>query len=196
METVTPSYNISACCHASGLLPQCAPLCSYDVKMSDLQKLGNTCRGQLGTIVRCSAGGRDHTSCCARRAVPPKCQSLCRGVITQSPADCLPYAGNIIQCFEEGIGHIPPPVEDLHVTSVTNTSISLAWVPSETDTNNTDSKASDFVVQYGKVDNMTMYETIIKLENVSKQSINPQLRKLHNQYFTLRSLTLRKLTSS
>ncbi|XP_021707105.1 Ig-like and fibronectin type-III domain-containing protein 1 [Aedes aegypti] len=164
-EVTTPSYNMTACCHASGLLPQCSPLCSYDVKMSDLQKLGNTCRGQIATIVRCSAGGRDHTSCCARRAVPPKCQSLCRGVITQSPADCLPYAGNIIQCFEEGIGHIPPPVEDLHVTSVTNTSISLAWVPSETDVNNTDTKQIDYVVQYGKVDNMTMYETIIKLEN-------------------------------
>lgn len=88
-------------------------------------------------------------------------------MITQSPADCLPYAGNIIQCFEEGIGHIPSPVEDLHVTSVTNTSISLAWVPSEVDPNNTDIKASDYLVQYGKVDNMTMYETIIKLENVS-----------------------------
>ncbi|XP_039449778.1 Ig-like and fibronectin type-III domain-containing protein 1 isoform X2 [Culex pipiens pallens] len=165
LEQVTPAYNMSACCHASGLLPQCAPLCSYDVKMSDLQKLGNTCRGQIGTIVRCSAGGRNHSPCCARRAVPPKCQSLCRGVITQSPADCLPYAGNIIQCFEEGIGHIPSPVEDLHVTSVTNTSISLAWVPSEVDPNNTDIKASDYLVQYGKVDNMTMYETIIKLEN-------------------------------
>ncbi|XP_050094930.1 Ig-like and fibronectin type-III domain-containing protein 1 [Anopheles aquasalis] len=170
-------YNISACCHASGLLPQCAPLCSYDAKMSDIQKLGNTCRGQIGTIVRCSAGGRDHTSCCARRAVPPKCQSLCRGVITSSPTDCLPYAGNIIQCFEEGIGHIPAPVEDLHVTSVTNTSISLAWVPTETETepnsnsnnnnNNTstDNRPLGYLVQYGKVNNMTMYETVIKLEH-------------------------------
>ncbi|XP_058124562.1 Ig-like and fibronectin type-III domain-containing protein 1 [Anopheles ziemanni] len=158
-------YNISACCHASGLLPQCSPLCSYDAKMSDIQKLGNTCRGQIGTIVRCSAGGRDHTSCCSRRAVPPKCQSLCRGVITSSPADCLPFAGNIIQCFEEGIGHIPPPVEDLHVTSVTNTSISLAWVPSEMEPNNTELKAADYLVQYGKVNNMTMYETVIKLEH-------------------------------
>ncbi|XP_049544577.1 Ig-like and fibronectin type-III domain-containing protein 1 [Anopheles darlingi] len=158
-------YNISACCHASGLLPQCAPLCSYDAKMSDIQKLGNTCRGQIGTIVRCSAGGRDHTSCCARRAVPPKCQSLCRGVITSSPTDCLPYAGNIIQCFEEGIGHIPAPVEDLHVTSVTNTSISLAWVPTETEPNNTDNRPLGYLVQYGKVNNMTMYETVIKLEH-------------------------------
>uniref|UniRef100_A0A1S4H6G5 Receptor mediating netrin-dependent axon guidance n=1 Tax=Anopheles gambiae TaxID=7165 RepID=A0A1S4H6G5_ANOGA len=164
-EPAHTHYNISACCHASGLLPQCAPLCSYDAKMSDIQKLGNTCRGQIGTIVRCSAGGRDHTACCARRAVPPKCQSLCRGVITSSPADCLPFAGNIIQCFEEGIGHIPAPVEDLHVTSVTNTSISLAWVPSELDANSTENKPSDYLVQYGKVNNMTMYETVIKLEH-------------------------------
>ena len=57
-------------------------------------------------------------------------------------------------------------MEDLHVTSVTNTSISLTWVPFEGDENNTDTKNVDFLVQYGKVDNMTVYETVTKLENV------------------------------
>lgn len=119
-----------------------------------------------GVIVRCAAGGRDHTPCCNRRAVPAKCISMCRGIISQPPNDCLSYAGNILQCVEEGTGNIPPPVEELHATSVTNTSISIAWAPSEDDSNNTDSKYIDFLVQYGKVNNMTLYETVVKLENV------------------------------
>lgn len=143
------------------------PLCTYDIKMSDLQSLGGACQAQIGALVRCSAGGRDHTPCCNRRGVPAKCVSMCRGVLTQPAADCLSYAGNIIQCFEEGTGNIPGPVEDLHANTVTNTSISLSWVPSEADVNNTESKAIDYLVQYGKVNNMTMYETIIKLDNVS-----------------------------
>lgn len=58
----------------------------------------------------------------------------------------------------------------MHVTSVTNNSISLAWVPP--DVNGTDtgimSNYSDFVIQYGKVNNMTMYETVVKLDHVSR----------------------------
>jgi hypothetical protein len=53
------------------------------------------------------------------------------------------------------------------VTSVTNTSISLAWVPYEDSMNDTATKYTDFLVQFGKVNNMTMYETILKLDNVS-----------------------------
>ncbi|XP_037904934.1 Ig-like and fibronectin type-III domain-containing protein 1 isoform X1 [Hermetia illucens] len=166
-EQMEPTYNLTQCCYASGLLPQCMALCSYDLKMSDMQALGATCQAQMGILARCAAGGRDHTPCCNRRGVIPACVSLCRGVIspTIGSSDCLSYAGNILQCFEEGTGNIPGPVEDVHVTSVTNTSISLAWVPSEMDANNTEAKYIDFLVQYGKVNNMTMYETVVKLDN-------------------------------
>ncbi|XP_055693632.1 Ig-like and fibronectin type-III domain-containing protein 1 [Lutzomyia longipalpis] len=158
-------YNLTACCSISGLLPQCMPLCSYDIRMSDLQALAGLCQPQMGVLVKCAAGGRDHSGCCVRRAVPPKCLSLCHGVVSQSSAECLPYAGNVLQCLEEGTGNIPGPVEDLRATSVTNTTISLAWEPSEADANNTEAKVTDYLVQYGKVNNMTMYETIVKLEN-------------------------------
>ncbi|XP_055384146.1 Ig-like and fibronectin type-III domain-containing protein 1 isoform X3 [Condylostylus longicornis] len=167
IEVQTPSYNMTQCCFASGLLPQCMALCTYDIRMSDVQALGSICQAQMGVIARCAAGGRDHTQCCNRRGVIPGCISLCRGVLPPLPtaSDCLSYAGNILQCFEEGTGNIPGPVEDLHVTSVTNNSISLAWIPFEGDVNNTENKYKDFLVQYGKVNNMTMYETVVKLEN-------------------------------
>lgn len=69
--------------------------------------------------------------------------------------------------FFTGTNNIPGPIEELHATAVTNSSISLAWSQSEEDANNTDAKFIDFLVQYGKVDNMTLYETVVKLSNVS-----------------------------
>lgn len=79
------------------------------------------------------------------------------------PNECVAFAGNIIQCFEEGTGNIPGPVENFHATSVSNNSISLSWTPFENDTKSVGFK--DFLVQYGEVDNMTVYETVIKLDN-------------------------------
>lgn len=88
----------------------------------------------------------------------------CKGILFQ-PTECLSFAGNIIQCFEEGTGNIPGPIENLHATSVSNNSISLSWTPFENDTDNNQVGFKDFLVQYGRVDNMTMYETVIKLDN-------------------------------
>ncbi|XP_065358816.1 Ig-like and fibronectin type-III domain-containing protein 2 isoform X1 [Calliphora vicina] len=206
-------YNMSTCCQASGLLPQCAPLCTYNIRLSDIEKLGPACRAQMSVIARCAAGGRDHTPCCVRRGVTSACMSLCRGVLpvhhttslstgttSNSTTDCLSYAGNILQCFEEGTGSIPGPAEDLHATLVTNNSISLVWSQPDiegsnnltetpiTSTSTTEMSTAtvdktttlsslstsgqattnadiDFIVQYGKVNNMTMYETVAKLEN-------------------------------
>lgn len=66
-----------------------------------------------------------------------------------------------------GSENIPGPVEDLHATSVTKTSISLEWVPNAESANSSDYKITDYLVQYGTVNNMTMYETVVKSENVN-----------------------------
>lgn len=42
-----PKYNMTTCCQASGLLPQCAPLCSYNIRLSDIEHLGPACRAQM-----------------------------------------------------------------------------------------------------------------------------------------------------
>lgn len=42
------TYNITACCKAASVLPQCMPLCTYDIKVSDLQLLGQACSLQMG----------------------------------------------------------------------------------------------------------------------------------------------------
>lgn len=161
----TPNYNMTNCCLSSGILPQCMLLCTYDIKMSDFQSSGLVCQQQVSTILKCAAGGRDHTECCMSRGVPNTCLSRCRGVMSGTSPDCLTYAGNIIQCLEEGTENIPGPVEDLHITNIMNDSLSLAWVPSEMSSNNTEAKTIDFLIQYGKVNNMTMYETIVRLDH-------------------------------
>lgn len=103
VKAATSSYNITACCTSANLLPQCMPLCTYDQRISDLQLLGQACSMQMAVLSKCAAGGRDHSSCCTRRGVPNKCLSLCRGIVPQPAVNCLPFGGNIIQCFEEGM---------------------------------------------------------------------------------------------
>lgn len=56
-----------------------------------------------GAITKCAAGGRDHTSCCIRRGVSSTCLPYCRGLLPETPVDCLAmYGGSIIQCYDEG----------------------------------------------------------------------------------------------
>ena len=107
-EAASPSsYNVTACCVDAGLNQHCLPLCSYDASITDIKTLAGVCGGQLSTLIRCGAGGRNHTSCCSRRGVPSSCLPICSGVILGSlmstASACIPFIGNIVQCFEEGI---------------------------------------------------------------------------------------------
>lgn len=101
-------YNVTECCVSSGLSDVCLPLCSYDASMSQLKSLAGICGNEFHKLIRCGAGGRNHNSCCERRGVPLNCLPLCTGVIgktvTASPPNaCIPFIGNIVQCFEEGV---------------------------------------------------------------------------------------------
>lgn len=100
-------YNATECCVSAGLSEICLPLCSYDASMSQLKALAGICGNEFHKLIRCGAGGRNHISCCERRGVPLNCLPICTGVIgksvTSSPAStCVPFIGNIVQCFEEG----------------------------------------------------------------------------------------------
>nr|CAD7400362.1 unnamed protein product [Timema poppensis] len=157
------AYNLTACCLAADLTAVCMPLCSYNANMSDIKSLAGMCAGELNKLVRCGAGGRNHGDCCTRRGVPSSCLSICSGVIVDSlivtATSCIPFIGNIVQCFEEGTGILPGPVTELHATSVTNTSVTLQWEPPS------DSNASDYVIHYKKVDNITMHETVLAIDS-------------------------------
>lgn len=157
-------YNVTACCVEADLSDVCLPLCSYNANMSDIRALAGVCVGELHKLLRCGAGGRNHGSCCARRGVPNACLSVCSGVIVDSliatAGTCIPFIGNIVQCFEEGTGLLPGPISELHATTVTNTSVTLQW-EAPTDGSN----VTDYVVHYQQLDNTSMHETVQKLKD-------------------------------
>ncbi|KAK7792924.1 hypothetical protein R5R35_008001 [Gryllus longicercus] len=163
-EEASLFHNATACCVAAGLSGVCMPLCSYDARMGDVKALAGVCAGELHKLLRCGAGGRDHAPCCARRGVPAACAPVCAGVLAGSLAaaiaGCAPYIGNIVQCFEEGAGLLPGPVEELHATSVRDGAVTLAWQPPADGSN-----VTFFVVHYQKADNTTAHETLPRLQN-------------------------------
>lgn len=138
--------------------------------MSDIKLLAGVCGAEFHKLLRCGAGGRNHGACCTRRGVPPACLSLCSGVIVDSllvtATTCVPYIGNIAQCFEEGTGLLPGPVSELHSTVVDEHSVLLEWEPPGEGVN-----VSDYVVHYQKVDNTSMHETLLKLDHVSTMRV-------------------------
>ncbi|KAJ3623708.1 hypothetical protein MTP99_017378 [Tenebrio molitor] len=158
------AYNVTACCVDAELSSVCLPLCSYNANMSDIKLLAGVCGAEFHKLLRCGAGGRNHGTCCSRRGVPPACLSLCSGVIVDSllvtATTCVPYIGNIAQCFEEGTGRLPGPISELHATVVDEHSVLLEWEPSSEGVN-----VTDYVVHYQKVDNTSMHETLLKLDN-------------------------------
>ena len=100
-------YNVSACCETISLDSVCMPLCDYSAKLSDLKSLTNTCSKEFPKLLKCGAGGRNHIGCCERRGIPEPCLHFCTGSVSEelltTSAACLPYIGNVIQCFEEGM---------------------------------------------------------------------------------------------
>lgn len=125
------AYNETSCCIAAGLKKGCLDLCTYDMKMSDLQLLAIPCADQLEILVRCGAGSRDHTPCCQRRGIRWECLSICSAVLDMSPqavvSTCIGDAGKIIQCMAEGVEKLPPAPQDLHALSILPTRIHLKW---------------------------------------------------------------------
>lgn len=164
IEESVNDYNVTACCEEAGLSDVCMPICSFDASMSRLKALGGVCAGEFSKLIRCGAGGRNHGGCCSRRGVPPACLPLCSGVIVESvivtASSCVPYIGNIVQCFEEGTGKLPGPVGELHAVAVTDSEVTLTWEPPSDNSNIT-----DYVIHYKKVDNTSMHETLLKLDN-------------------------------
>lgn len=65
-----------------------------------------------------------------------------------------------------GTGKLPGPVGELHAVAVTDSEVTLTWEPPSDNSN-----VTDYVINYKKVDNTSMHETLLKLDNVSTNHI-------------------------
>merc|ERR1719410_885684 len=83
----------------------------------------------------CLADGRDHSGCCARVGLPPLCQELCTGNVTDinfKYFHCLSYMPQLSTCLLEGYQVLPSsPVNFRFSNLQTNFGI-LHWDPPET----------------------------------------------------------------
>ncbi|KAG7312486.1 hypothetical protein JYU34_001998 [Plutella xylostella] len=161
-EEVSKAYNVTACCERVALTGVCMPLCAYDARMSDLRTLAPLCAQEFHKLLRCGAGGRNHEQCCARRGVPANCRGVCAGALGAGVNTCVPYIGNIVQCFEEGTGLLPGPPRELHAIQSKDGVVSLDWV-APTDGAN----ATSYIVHWQKVSNNSQpyYYNTLQLDN-------------------------------
>ncbi|KAJ0174849.1 hypothetical protein K1T71_009957 [Dendrolimus kikuchii] len=148
-EEISNAYNLTACCEKVQLAGVCMPLCSYDAKMSDLRMLAPLCAQEFHKLLRCGAGGRNHEECCARRGVSANCRGVCSGSYSGGVNTCVPYIGNIVQCFEEGTGILPGPPRELHAV-ISSGNLYLDWVAPQDGAN-----ATSYTVFWQKVENNT-----------------------------------------
>ena len=126
------SYNHTECCESVGVSSECLPLCDYNVTLTTVTRLAAPCRQELGSMVRCGAGGRDHDPCCRRRGVPDSCLQLCQGQHSSPYSksnylSCLSYIGQVVQCWEEGTLLLPAQVYNLKAIDVQDDLVFLAW---------------------------------------------------------------------
>ena len=122
------------------------------MSVSRVKSLSLLCSSEFSKVIRCSAGGRDHLPCCARRGVPAQCQPLCQSVHQQSTGadyqQCLPNIGQIILCYEEGTISLPAPVRNLKAVSITDSSVILTWQPGDQEKNQDPSRVFTPSVQF------------------------------------------------
>lgn len=166
-EEEANAYNVTECCEKVQLAGVCMPLCSYDAKMSDLRTLAPLCALEFHKLLRCGAGGRNHAWCCARRGVPAECRGACAGAAAGALNACVPYIGNIVQCFEEGTGLLPGPPREVHATVSSKGAVILEWVaPQEADNGTT------YIVHWQKINNNTQPYTYNTLPAFSQGMMN------------------------
>jgi len=166
------SYNQTECCLNSGVRSECQPLCSYNAKMSDVEKYGLLCVHDFSKIVRCAVAGRDHLPCCTRRGVPKACQPLCQAVHQTSTgaefSKCLPHIGQVLVCLEEGSVQLPPPVRALRAIYVNDSQVGLVWRTGSGDLNSPEDASNNvthFEVYYKRLDVNSSVGTVFSSDN-------------------------------
>jgi len=67
-----------------------------------------------------------------------------------------------------GTGKLPGPVSDMRAVKLTNSTVSLVWNPPSDNSN-----VTSYMVHYQKVNNVTVHENTIKLDQVRFSFLDP-----------------------
>ncbi|XP_018897907.2 Ig-like and fibronectin type-III domain-containing protein 1 isoform X1 [Bemisia tabaci] len=145
--------DIKSCCFNAGVRHKacldklCDPSESGTAEVTDLM----ICAPWASATFGCMANGIDHRPCCRARGLPPQCQQLCSGNLTQidfSFFKCLKYMGDYTSCLMQGYGVLPSSPQRVKVSNVDTSFAIVSWNPPK--------KLSETVkhynVYYGKVD--------------------------------------------
>jgi len=81
-------------------------------------------------IFRCLADGQDHSPCCAAKGLPPLCQELCSGNVTDINYEyfhCLSYMSELSSCMLEGYGVLPSSPQNFRFSNLQTDFAILHW---------------------------------------------------------------------
>lgn len=159
-------YNETACCVSAGLQDECLPLCSYDVKLTDMYTIGPKCVHQMDILIRCAAAGRDHTPCCKHRSVNWDCMPMCAGTLSANQfnlaSTCSYDLGNMLQCMMEGVDLLPGIPQDFHSTALGKNFVKLSWNPASDGAD-----AVNYQVRYSQVQHGIPAHPLVYTESVN-----------------------------
>jgi len=149
----TPSLpDIRSCCisknvsHALCVDKFCDPRNVASSQLTDLM----ICAPWDTEMFQCLADGKNHIPCCAAKQIPPLCQELCSGNVTDINFKyfrCLSYMNELSSCMLEGYGVLPSRPVNFMFSNLQTTFGILHWDKPETlgDT------VRDYVVKYQKI---------------------------------------------
>eukprot|EP00092_Neocalanus_flemingeri_P093803 GFUD01119242.1.p1 GENE.GFUD01119242.1~~GFUD01119242.1.p1 ORF type:complete len:1460 (+),score=180.34 GFUD01119242.1:219-4598(+) len=144
--------NIRSCCisnnvtHAKCVDKFCDPRNVASTQLTDLM----ICAPWDTEMFQCLADGKDHTPCCAAKRLPPLCQELCSGNVTDINFKyfrCLSYMNELSSCMLEGYGVLPSRPVNFRFSNLQTTFGILHWDKPDTlgDT------VVDYVVKYQRI---------------------------------------------
>eukprot|EP00090_Calanus_glacialis_P031499 TRINITY_DN5209_c0_g1_i1.p1 TRINITY_DN5209_c0_g1~~TRINITY_DN5209_c0_g1_i1.p1 ORF type:complete len:1460 (-),score=250.05 TRINITY_DN5209_c0_g1_i1:454-4833(-) len=144
--------DIRSCCisnnvsHALCVDRFCDPRNVASSQLTDLM----ICAPWDTEMFQCLADGKDHTPCCAAKQIPPLCQELCSGNVTDINFKyfrCLSYMTELSSCMLEGYGVLPSSPVNFRFSNLQTTFGILHWDRPET----LGETVVDYLVKYQKI---------------------------------------------
>lgn len=124
------SNNVTECCSAKGVGPDCLHMCSLNTTMQDLMHDGPKCTKDITKWVDCGADGRDHRPCCIESGVTELCLEFCFPPVKKlhnGHISCLRFVDPIIKCARSGILKLPGPPVDFRLVPTSLQNVTFLW---------------------------------------------------------------------